>query len=678
MSAPSLWVSIVRTVRCAAAALVLFAAGACSNSPYPPGDAQKKVLYASLAEDPRQGLDPVAVTDTVSAGLVGQLYESLYDYHYLKRPYELVPALAAAMPAMSEDGLVMTIPIKSGIHFIDDPCFPGGQGREVVAADFVYALKRMADVNSGSHNYWLIEGKIEGLDGFHAASMELARQSELDADSFRRALAELYDQEVPGLSAPERYTLVIRLVEPFPQLKYVLAMCNCAAQAREAVEYYGCNPRLGRNEYFRRPVGTGPFKLKEWSEQVRIVLERNPGYREEYYPSEGEPGDAELGLLAAAGKRLPFVDEVHYAIIREAQPNWIYFRQGYLDASGIPRDNFGEAVTTDLELAPEFRQRGIRLVREEEMALFWKMFNMSDPLVGDGTRTADGGYALDADARVRNRKLRQAISLALDRDRIIRVFLNGRGIRAKGPLPKGMFGYDRQPDSPYTAYNPQRARQLLAEAGYPEGRMPDGTRLRIVYDLQSNAPILTQMARSLVNDLAAIGIEVEVRANTWAEYLRRTREGRFQLADSGWNLDYPDPENFLQLLYGPNRTPKSNHANYWNAEYDALYERMRNMPDTPERLDIIERMVAIVQEDCPWIFDYSRVSFILVPPWRLNFKPHNISGGYARYADIDVELRNRLRAEWNRPRYAPLAVAGAVVVVGAVILSRFRAREGRN
>jgi ABC-type transport system substrate-binding protein len=237
-----------------------------------------------------------------------------------------------------------------------------------------------------------------------------------------------------------------------------------------------------------------------------------------------------------------------------------------------------------------------------------------------------------------------------------------------------MYGYDAQPDSPFNLYDPERAKTVLAEAGYPGGRKPDGTQLTVTLDLQSSDPQLKQLGRAIAIDLAAIGIALEVRPNTWPDYLRRMNEGRFQMADSGWNLDYPDPENFLQLLYGPNRPPKSNSASYWNLEYDQLYEQMRDMPDSPERMTIIRRMVELVQNDLPWLPGHSRVSFTLVHSWRKNLKPHNISGGYSKYANIDVAQRAALREAWNRPNYWPLAVAGCGAVLAIVILTRLRTR----
>ncbi|MFO7958376.1 MAG: ABC transporter substrate-binding protein, partial [Candidatus Brocadiia bacterium] len=323
-----------------AATLFLFALQAgCSNDPYP-DPRGKKVIYSVLGEDPH-GLDPVQASDTLSGHVISQVYDSLYEYRYLGEPFALKPCLAATMPEISDDLLTYTIPIKEGVHFQDDPCFAatGGKGRELTAHDFVYSIKRLADQGTKPRGWWLLQGKIAGLDEFHEVSVEhAAAKQPMD-----------YSMTVEGLRALDRYTLRIRLTEPFPQLKYVLAMSFTAAVPREAVEYYG-------EDFHNHPVGTGPFRLKEWSKRQRLIFERNPTYREDRYPSEGSPEDREAGLLEDAGRLMPLVDEVYYTIIYEAQPAWIFFKQGYRDSSGISKDHFEEVITPDQDLSPEFKE----------------------------------------------------------------------------------------------------------------------------------------------------------------------------------------------------------------------------------------------------------------------------------------------------------------------------------
>ncbi len=630
----------------AAAALVAAALTVgCSNDPYEdPGE--RKVIYSGLGEDPH-GLDPVQAGDTTSGGLVSQIYDSLYEYHYLKRPYELKPCLAAAMPQVSEDGLTYTISIKRGVYFQDDPCFEDtdGKGREVVAEDFVYSIKRLADMANKPRGWWLLQGKIVGLDEFHDESVKRApKQEPMD-----------YDQPVEGLRALDDYTLQILLTERYPQLKYALEMSYTAAVPREAVELYG-------EDFVNNPVGTGAFRVKEWSKRWRLILERNPTYREELYPDEGEEGDREAGLLESAGRPMPFVDEVHYTVISEAQPAWLYFKQGYLDGSGISKDHFKEAISTERDLNEDFVAKGVTLTKFSEPVVYYTAFNMEDPLVGAG------------------KGLRQAMGLAYDTEWRIRAFDDGRSISAQGPIPPGLFGYDPEFRNPYKQFDLERAREVLAEAGYPGGVAEDGTQVEITYDIGADSPGARQLAKAFADDMAKIGIKVEIVTNTWAEFLRKTHEGRLQVFSVGWILDYPDPENFLQLLYGPNRAPGPNASGYDNPEYNRLFEQMKAMDDTPERLAIIKQMVDIVVEDAPWIPGTHRISYSLRHAWLKNSKPHAMTGGYLKYRDVDAEMRRRLRTEWNQPNYAALVVflvlAGAAIAALAGLRRSAPARAG--
>ncbi len=622
---------VLTTVFCA----VVLACAGCSNDPYPPA-ADRKIVYGVLGEDPHS-LDPVQLGDTLSAGVAAQIYDALYEYHYLKRPYELKPALAAEMPTVSEDGLTYTIPIKQGVYFQDDSCFPDGRGREVTARDFVYSIKRLADVGNQPRGWWLLQGKVVGLDEFHDLSDERSTAGEpMD-----------YAMTVEGLEAVDRYTLRIRLKRPFPQLLYALAMNYTAAVPREAVEHYG-------EDFHNHPVGTGPFMLGEWSKRWRLILERNRTYRDDFYPTEGEPGDREAGLLKAAGRRLPFVDAVYYTIMYEAQPAWIYFKQGYRGVSGVSKDAFREAITPEKELTPEFRRKGVRLIKSRQPDVYYVGFNMEDDVVGA------------------NRKLRQAMSLAFDTQWRIENLLNGRGVSAQGPIPPGIFGYEPDYDNPYKGPDLERARGLLAEAGYPGGVDEDGRRLTITYDIGVAGPAAEQRAQAFADDMEAIGITVRVRTNTWAEFLRKIHEGGFQVFSLGWVLDYPDPENFLQLLYGPNKAPGPNNTLYDNPRYNELFEQMRAMHNTPERLGIIQQMRDIVVEDCVWIPSVHSVSYVLVHQWVRNYKPHGITGGHLKYRDVDTELRRRRQREWNRPNYPLLGGFLGVLLGAPVVVVLFR------
>lgn len=625
--------SLAHTV--AAAFLLALLAGGCSNDPYPP-EGGKKVIHAALGEDP-QTLDPVKAGDTLSGSVICQIYDSLYQYKYLVRPYELEPTLATAMPEVSPDGLTYTIHVKKGVVFQDDPCFraSGGKGRELVAADFIFAVKRLADVATQATGWWVLQGKVVGLDEFHDASVKRAAAGE-PTD---------YSVQVEGMQALDPYTLRIQLKERYPQLKYVLAMPYTAAVPHEAVEFY-------REDFVNHPVGTGAFRLKEWTKRYRLVLAKNPTYRDERYPSEGEPGDEAAGLLADAGKRLPLVDEVNLSIVTESQPAWLLFKEGYLDSSGISKDNFKEAITPTMELTPSFKERGVRLTKTVESAVYYVGFNIKDPLVGS------------------NPKLRQAMSLAYDTEWDIKNLQNGRAISAQGPIPPGIFGYDPDFRNPYKQFNLKKAREVLAEAGYPEGIGTDGRQLSITFDLGSPEIEARQRAQAFSADMAAIGIHVEIQQEQWAEFLRKAQEGRLQVFELGWVLDYPDPENFLQLFYGPNMAPGPNATMYDNPEYNKLFEQMKSMDNTPERLAIIRRMVDLVVQDAVWIPTTCPVAYTLRQSWLKNAKANDMTGGFIKYDDLDATLRQDLCRQWNRPNYGALAAIVCVLIVASAVLAQ--------
>jgi ABC-type transport system substrate-binding protein len=649
----------VRAVRLAALLAVLIAAvplSGCGNNPYPP-DGGRAVIYAGLTEDPRT-LDPAQVSDTNSAAILCQIYDALYQNAFLDRPYRVVPALAEGFPEkrifyedVEEKGVVKkaarmeyTFRLRDDIFFQDDPCFPGGKGRRVTANDVIYAMKRLADPAVHSTGFWLVAGKIKGIDAFFK-----------DAAGRRKAD---YAKEIEGLKAPDERTLRITLTEPNPAFIYVMSMPYTAPVAPEAVEYYNAP---GREGISRHPVGTGAFRLKSWKRQHRIILEKNPTFRREYYPSSGAPGDAEKGLLADAGKRLPFVDEVWYTIIAAAQPVWLLFEQGYLDASGIPQEQFDKVVTKQLELSDKLIKKGISLEITSDLDVYYIAFNMRDPILG------------------KNKYLRQALSLAYDSDLFNEIFLNGRALNAQGPLPPGIFGYDEHLKNPYKTHDLAKARALMAKAGYPDGTDPaTGRPLVLTYDIGSDSTRAREQASFDMRCFEALGIKMKLQVNTFSQYLEKMHKGTFQMTGSGWAADYPDPENFLQLLYGPNAPPNPNHAAFANPEFDGLYDKVRSMEDTPERKAMIHRMVAIVIEEAPWIPSIHTPSYVLRHSWYKNGKTHSISGNYMKYLRVDTQARDAYRAAENRPNLLVLVYAAVLLIVlaaPAVIIKYIRGRR---
>jgi ABC-type transport system substrate-binding protein len=544
-----------------------------------------------------KGLDPAFADDLYSGNEVGRVYEGLLQYHYLKRPYTLIPNLAEAMPEMSPDGKTLTFRLKKGVLFQDDPCFKetGGKGREMTAEDFVYSFKRVADPKVASSGWWIFDGKVQGLNEWR--------------DAAAKAGTTDYAKAVEGLQALDRYTLKIKLTQRSTLFLYNLAMTFASVVPREAVETYG-------KEFLNHPVGTGPFKIEEYNPASKLVWVRNPTYRKETYPSEGAPGDKEAGLLEDAGKPLPLADRLVATIFVEQQPQWLTFLKGGLDATAIPKDSFQQAITPTKELSPELKEKGIRLIKAPGLDVTHESFNMNDPVVG------------------RNKLLRQAISLALDQETFNELFYNGRAISAQGPIPPEIEGYDPNFKNPYRQFNVAKAKELLAKAGYPEGKGLAPIEYATVADSTHR-----QISEFLEKQLAAIGVKLKVNNYSWPEFQASVKNRKGQMWGFAWGADYPDAENFLQLFYSKNASPGPNDSNYSNPEFDRLYEKTLGMPDTPARTAVYRQMVKIVVEDCPWIFGAHRIAFNLVQPWLKNYKVHDLEHSRAKYYRVDPTLK---------------------------------------
>ena len=551
-----------------------------------------------------KGFDPAQVSDLYSHIVQKQVYEALYQYKYLVRPYDIEPCLAESLPQISPNGLIYTIRLKRGIYFTDDPCFPNGKGREINARDFIHSLKRLADVRTKTTGWWLFHDKIEGLDEFREYTKKLKLKEKVD-----------YFSNLKGLSALNDSLIEIRLKKPCPYFKYILTMAYVALYPHEAVEYYG-------EEFLNHPVGTGPFILKEWRRGLRLVYERNPKYKHGFYPTAGEPNDSKIGLLEDAGKQLPFIDRLEMHVFIEYQPMILNFLRGNVELSAIPKDNYESIVTPEKTLRPQYQAKGIVLRKTEDLDLVYTSFNHEDTLLG------------------KNRKLRQAISLAFNAQKTIDLFYNGRAIPAQSLLPPGIFGYDPDFKNPFQDYNVEKAKKLLAEAGFPNGKG-----LPTFEYLNTASTTSRQWGEKFVSEMAAVGIKIKINSVTWPEFLKRLKERQYQIAGAAWMADYPDPENFLMLLYGPNKAPGENTANYKNPEYDSLFKEISVLSDCPERLKAIRRMKEIVARDCPWIFVAHRLSEGLTYQWVKNYKKLVVTPGNYKYYKIDVPLRKQLLAK---------------------------------
>ncbi|MEN8127352.1 MAG: ABC transporter substrate-binding protein [Planctomycetota bacterium] len=554
-----------------------------------------------------QTLDPADVTDAPTSGVCSEFHECLYAYHYLKRPYTLIPNLAAEMPTVSEDGKLYRIPVRRDVYFHDDPVFPQGKGRGLTAHDFVYAWKRIANTKVRCKNWWIFNGKIVGLDAFREYT-KTCKKGEVD-----------YSRRVEGLYAEDDYTIIIKLHHPWPQLVFWLAHLPTAPMAKEAVDIYGL-------DIVRHPVGTGAYVLKRWRRGVYIEAVRNPNYRRVLYPSEGMPEDTQTGLLADAGKPLPFIDRVIWRVLEEDQPRWLLFMKGDIDITGIPKDNFGQAISFGSELTDEMKERDIQLVTCGEPVTFWVGMNMNDPVIS------------------KNKALRYAISHSIDRERFIELLMNGRGHPGYGLVPPVMDGYDesiKQSSSSY--YDPEKAREYLKKShDVHGGQIP---RLRLA--MSGTSTTHRQMGQFLKRNMEAIGLTIEVEFYDWPTYLEKLRKSDHQLYHSGWIADYPDAENFLQVFYSKN-IPNPNHSNYKNPEFDALFEQASTMQDCPERTALYRKAEQILVSDMPCAFTYHRIGYILRHDWLENVKldayhPDTTGFGYLKYYRVDAEKRKQYR-----------------------------------
>jgi ABC-type transport system substrate-binding protein len=401
-----------------------------------------------------------------------------------------------------------------------------------------------------------------------------------------------------------------------------------------------------------------------------MVLKRNPYFHGETYPVDGDAADRQAGLLVDAGKPLPFVDKAVFSLEKETIPYWSKFLQGYYDSSGISSDSFDQAVQFsaggDPQLTDSMRAQDIRLITAVAASIWYVGFNMLDPVVG--------GLGED------RRKLRQALSIAFDYDEFISIFLNGRGIPAQGPIPPGLFGYVEGTKglNPYVyeargnkiqRHSIAVAKRLLAEAGYPNGRdAKTGAPLVLYFDTMAAGPDAKSRLDWMKKQLDKLNVQLVVRGTDYNRFQDKIRKGNAQLFEWGWNADYPDPENFFFLLYGPHRKVASggeNAANYDNPEFNRLFERMKDMDNGSERQAIIDRMLEIVRRDAPWLFAYYPKSFGLTHGWVHNVKPNLMANNTLKYRRIDPVLRETRRAEWNRPVLWPIGLLVAVLA-GAI------------
>lgn len=690
------------------------------NNPYPASQRGDNIIYSAFSERPKH-LDPVQSYAENEAVFTQQIYEPPLQYHYLKRPYTLVPLTATEVPkprrydkdgnALGDDSdpdevafSVYEIRIKPKIMYQPHPAFAKNAAgeflyhsltsdeladiyvlndfkesgtRELTAEDYVYEIKRLAHPRLHSPIFGLMAEYIVGLK-------ELAGELK-KADAARREgeLLDLREFPLAGVEVVDSHTYRVRLRGVYPQFVYWLAMPFFAPVPWEADRFHSQTGMERKNltlDWY--PIGTGPYMMRVNDPNRQMVLEKNPNFHGEQFPGEGEPEDVARGLLKDAGKPLPFVDKAIFTLEKEAIPYWNKFLQGYYDSSGVSSDSFDQAVQIgsagDIGLTETMRDKGIQLFTSVEPSSFYVGFNWLDQTVGGASERA--------------RKLRHAISIAMDFEEFISIFRNGRGIAGQGPIPPGIFGHVEGCEgiNPHVydcaGGQPQRkpieaACKLLAEAGYPNGTETEtGKPLVLNFDTTASGPEDKARLDWLRRQFEKLNIQLIIRTTDFNRFQDKVRRGDVQIFFFGWNADYPDPENFLFLLHGPqSRALKNgeNSANYENPEFDRLFEQMKNMENGPARQAIIDEMVEIARHDAPWSWGFHPLEYVLSHSWNENIKPNEMARNGLKYRRVDPNVRVEKRSQWNQPVVLPIAIAAGVLAISiapAVITYRRRER----
>jgi ABC-type transport system substrate-binding protein len=555
--------------------------------------------------------DPAQISDLYSRTVAGSIFDAPLEFEYLARPVRLRPNTAAAMPEVADNFRSFTVRLKPGTYFSDDPAF-GGRKRELTAADYVYSIKRHYDPRWKSGNLYLLEGaRILGLSELRQRGIEQKKPFD-------------YDTEVEGLRVLDRYTFRIRLAEPGPRFLYNLATgAFTGALAREVVEAYG-------DQVGEHPVGTGPFRLAQWTRSSRMLLERNPNYREVLYDEHPPAGDARLVAMAAQfkGRRLPMIDRVQISVIEEQQPRWLSFLSAEQDLiENLPAE-FANTAIPNNRLAPNLQKRGIGMFRYARADVALSYFAMEHPVVG--------GYTPDKVA------LRRAIALAVDLEREIQLVRRNQAVPAQSIVGPGTWGFDPAFKSEMSEFNLARAKALLDLHGYVDRDgdgwrdLPDGKPLRLEYatspDQQSR-----QLTELWKRHMDALGIRIEFKVAKWPEQLKASRAGKLMMWGVGWSATEPDAQNFLELAYGPNKG-QANHARFDLKAFNELYERQRVLPDCPERQALIDEAKKLTVAYMPYKVHVHRIWTDLWHPWLSGYYRNGFAP-FWKYVDIDPALR---------------------------------------
>jgi oligopeptide transport system substrate-binding protein len=557
--------------------------------------------------------DPVHESDRYSTLVCEAIFETLMTYDFLARPAKLIPGVAESMPEITDNGATYTFHVRKGVYFTGDPAFKGKK-RELTAQDFAYTIRRFYDPAVRSPNLYFFQGKIIGADEV----MERAKKSgKYD-----------YDAPIAGLEVLDRYTLRIRLKETDYNFLYIMAMPMAMGMAREVVEFYP-------GDVGSHPVGTGPYMLKEWRRSSKIVLEASPTYHRE--PYDGDPGttdDDHQTYARLKGKTLPQAGRIEVTIIEEPQPRWLAFVNGEHDYIEELPNEFINIAAPNRKLAPSLAKKGLRVQFEPQMEITVTVYyNMRDAIVG--------GYTPEKVA------LRRAMNLGYNQPQELMIARKGQAMLAESPIPPGAAGYDPNFHSIAIGYDPAKAKALLDLFGYIDRdgdgyrELPDGTPFVLEFGSPPTADFrdIDQIWKKSMDD---IGINIKFKKEKWPDLLKESRGSTLQVGEFlSWNADYPDGDNFLQLLYGPNSSPQSNFANFALPAFDRLYEQARKMPDSPERTRLYQQMSELFLAYAPWRLGVHRIWTHLNQPWLYGYKKHPILKEVWKYMDVDVDMQRK-------------------------------------
>ncbi len=638
--------------------LILLTGCAPSNYPYPNDPIDDNTLYSAFTQRPKH-LDPARSYSSNEYIFLGQIVEPPLQYEYYSFPYTLTPLTASAIPqpyTTIVEGIERTaydISIKPGIYFAPHPAF--STKHELTAADFIYQIKRIADPAVQSPIHALLSEHILGFSTYSKAVATTQKP-----------------EQILGVQLLDRYSYRIILKAPYPQFVYWLALPFFAPMPPEIIAWHDA-PERGSNHagIDWNPIGTGPYQMTKNDPNQEIILERNPHYRT--VPDPKNPRN-----------HLPYIDKITFKLEPENIPYWQKFLQGYFDASGIGSDQFDQAITItpegDFERSSTLIEQGIQLKKTPEPSIFYMGFNMLDSTIG--------GYSPSQKA------LRQAIAIAVDYEEMISIFANGRGSVAHSPIPPGIYGHTTGANgiNPIThdwidgqaVRKPiSAAHELLRKAGYPNGIDPKTQKPLILhFDTASTGPDSRARLTWLRKQFDKLNIQLVIRATDYNRFQEKMQTGNAQIFEWGWNADYPDPENFFFLLYGPNGKVKHhgvNSANYINRDFDALFEQMRLIPNSAQRLQIIREMTHIVRQDSPWLWGFNPLRIALYHQWLSNINPNPMAHNTLQYRQLQPELRAQLRTRWNQPKLLPLTLLTLLLLlITTYAIIRYRQKQNHK